>query len=96
MIGHFAFSKAGHDKGTLYVVVAEEKDFVYLCDGRLKTMAAPKKKRLRHIQLVNRTVEAWLKEKFSEGGKVYDEEIKRAVKQYKEQYQTNQREETYV
>jgi hypothetical protein len=37
MIGQFAVSKAGHDKGTLYVVVAREGDFVYLSDGRLKT-----------------------------------------------------------
>ena len=36
MIGQFAVSKAGHDKGTLYVVVAREGDFVYLSDGRLK------------------------------------------------------------
>ena len=44
MIGQFAVSKAGHDKGTLYVVVAREGDFVYLSDGRLKTPQKPKKK----------------------------------------------------
>ena len=96
MIGRFAFSKAGHDKGTLYVVAAVEEDFVYLCDGRLKTVAAPKKKRLKHVQLVNRTVEGELQKRLSGGEKVYDEEVKRAVKLYKEQHQTNQREEMYV
>ena len=50
MIGQFAVSKAGHDKGTLYVVVAREGDFVYLSEGRLKTPQKPKKKRLRPIQ----------------------------------------------
>ena len=96
MIGQFAFSKAGHDKGTLYVIIAVEEDFAYLCDGRLKTVAAPKKKRFRHIQLVNRTVDTDLLKRLSDGEKVYDEEVKRAIKLYKEQHQTNQREEMYV
>lgn len=44
MTGQFAASCAGHDKGVLYVVVAEEGDFVYLSDGRLKKPEKPKKK----------------------------------------------------
>ena len=76
-------SKAGHDKGELYVVTAEEGDFVYLCDGRLKPLGAPKKKRRRHIQPVNRTVEEGLRERLANGGQVWDEEIKYAIKQYK-------------
>lgn len=82
MIGQFVTSKAGHDKGTLYVVTAEEGDFVYLCDGRLKRLNTPKKKRRIHIQPVNRTVEKELLERLSGGGKVHDEEIKYAIKQY--------------
>ncbi|MCH5339700.1 MAG: KOW domain-containing RNA-binding protein [Acetatifactor sp.] len=82
MIGQFVTSKAGHDKGTLYVVTAEEGDFVYLCDGRFKRLNTPKKKRRIHIQPVNRTVEKELLERLSGGGKVQDEEIKYAIKQY--------------
>ena len=82
MIGQFVTSKAGHDKGTLYVVTAEEGDFVYLCDGRLKRLNTPKKKRRIHIQPVNRTVEKELLERLSGGGKVQDEEIRYAIKQY--------------
>ena len=47
MIGSFVTSKAGHDKGRLYVVLAEMKDSVLLADGRLKTVASPKKKKKR-------------------------------------------------
>lgn len=82
MIGQFVTSKAGHDKGNLYVVTAEEEDFVYLCDGRLKRMDTPKKKRRIHIQPVNRTVEKELLERLTGGGKVHDEDIKYAIKQY--------------
>lgn len=82
MIGQLAVSKAGHDKDTLYVVVGQEGDFVYLCDGRLKTPEKPKKKRLKHIQLISRTVDTGLLEKLKSGEKVYAEEIKYALKQY--------------
>ena len=82
MIGQFAVSKAGHDKGTLYVVVAREGDFVYLSDVRLKTPHKPKKKRLRHIQPVNAAVEGELLHRLLEGGKVYAEEIGHALKLY--------------
>ena len=82
MIGQFVTSKAGHDKGTLYVVTAEEGDFVYLCDGRLKRLEKPKKKRRRHIQPVNSAVEKELRERLAAGGQVRDEEIRYAIEHY--------------
>ena len=48
-VGQFAVSKAGHDKGVLYVVVAQEGEFAFLCDGKTKTLENPKKKKLKHI-----------------------------------------------
>ena len=36
MIGELATSKAGHDKDRLYMIVGEEGECVYLCDGRLR------------------------------------------------------------
>ena len=82
MIGQFAISKAGHDKDNLYVIVAQEGEYVFLCDGRTRTPERPKKKKLKHIQPVSRTVEEQLLRKLQEGEKVYPEEIKYAVKQY--------------
>ena len=96
MVGQFVTSKAGHDKGTLYVVCAMEGDFLYLCDGRLKTYESPKKKRLKHVQPINRTVDAVLQRRLGDGGKVYDEEIKYAIKQYKDRSNGDQTEEIYV
>lgn len=82
MIGQLATSKAGHDKGCLYVIVAQEGEFVYLCDGRLKGPDRPKKKRIKHIQPINKRVEEDLLGRLLSGGKVYAEEIKYALKQY--------------
>ena len=50
-IGNYAMSKAGHDAGNWYVIVNEDKDFYYLCDGRLKPVESPKKKNKRHVQI---------------------------------------------
>lgn len=82
MIGNFATSKAGHDKKQLYVIIAAENDYVYLCDGRLKPINKPKKKRLKHIQIINVTVEEDLKNRLCSNETVRDEEIKYAIKNY--------------
>lgn len=92
MTGNFATSKAGHDKNKCYVIVREEGDFVYLSDGRLKPFMAPKKKRKKHIQIINRTVSEELFRKLlsiENGGSdsVRDEEIKYEIKQYMKRLQ---------
>ena len=43
--GMFARSKAGHDKGKLYIILRTESEYVYLTDGRLRPMSNPKKRR---------------------------------------------------
>lgn len=85
MTGKFAVSKAGHDKSQIYVVVAEEGDFVYLCDGRYRTLSKPKKKRRKHIQIINQTVEEPLLRALLNSENVTDEQIKYAVKKYQRQ-----------
>jgi len=80
MTGRFVTSRAGHDKGTLYVVVAEEGDFVYLSDGRLRKPDNPKKKRRKHIQPVNASVDETLMTRLLAGEPVRPEEVKHAIR----------------
>lgn len=82
MIGKFATSKAGHDKCQLYVIISKEEDYVYLCDGKNRTMKKPKKKRIKHIQIINQTVEENLLNRLLKKETVFDEQIKYAIKQY--------------
>ncbi len=84
MIGKFAFSKAGHDKEQVYIIVAEEGDFVYLCDGRYRTVDKPKRKRRKHIQIMEHTVGEELFTKLQNHEKVMDEQIKYAIKTLKQ------------
>ena len=53
MIGELVTSKAGHDKDRLYMIVGEEGECVYLCDGRLRGVEHPKKKKKKHIQIIH-------------------------------------------
>ena len=54
MKGRLAFSKAGHDKGKLYLIVREEGERVWLADGRTRGVLAPKEKNRKHIQPAGR------------------------------------------
>lgn len=80
MIGMFAISRAGHDKGQMYVILDEDGDFVYLADGKNRRLENPKKKRKKHIQPVKKGVDETLVRKLKEKTPVYDEEIKRVIK----------------
>ncbi len=82
LVGSFAYSKAGHDKSQLYVIVAEDVDYVWLCDGRLKTLNQPKKKRKKHVQLIKCTVNSGLCARLCSRERVLDEEIKYEIKHY--------------
>jgi ribosomal protein L14E/L6E/L27E len=54
MVGLLAMSKAGHDKGALYVIIREEGEYVYVADGRIRTSDRPKKKNRKHVQIIKK------------------------------------------
>lgn len=80
MTGMFAISKAGHDKGQMYVIIREEGELVYLADGRARTIDHPKKKKKKHLQLVKTDLDEDLTEKIRNHSIIYNEEIKYAIK----------------
>lgn len=84
MTGHFATAKAGHDAGCLYVIIKEEKGYVYLSDGCLRPVTHPKKKNRRHIQIISAMVAENIRDRLLQRQKIYDHEIKYAIKQYLE------------
>lgn len=79
MIGMLAVSRAGHDIGNIYVIIGEEKEYVYLADGRIRGTDRPKKKNKKHIQVIKRS----RLDKPEDGFR--DLEIKRAIKMYQEE-----------
>ena len=55
--GSLVYSRAGRDKGSLFIVIDKEGDWVYLADGNLRRVEKPKKKRLKHINKTNKSAE---------------------------------------
>lgn len=50
--GMLARSKAGHDAGRVYVIMGVDDAYVYLVDGKGRTLDRPKKKKKRHVQAI--------------------------------------------
>ncbi len=49
--GQVIKSEAGRDKGYLMTVTASDERFVYVCDGKERRLASPKRKNPKHITL---------------------------------------------
>ena len=79
MVGILAMSKAGHDKGTLYVIIREEGEYVYLADGRIRTADRPKKKNKKHVQMIKQKIIAEPESGFD------DLKIRKIIKEYQEE-----------
>lgn len=76
MEGMLARSKAGHDKKKIYVILREDEAYVYLVDGKIRTVDKPKKKNKKHVQIIRRF-------RTEMEGKIWnDPEIKRIIKEY--------------
>ena len=75
----FARSLAGHDKGRLYVVLAQEGDFVLLADGKNRPAEKPKRKKTKHVQ-PNHSVSDYLKEREAQGREIRNEDIRKALR----------------
>ena len=55
--GDIVISITGHDRGEHYLVIDCDKDFIYVADGRLKTLDKPKKKNKKHVSRLGKSDE---------------------------------------
>ena len=73
--GRVCLSRAGRDKGKYFLIMeAVDEQHVLVVDGRMRRLAAPKKKKLRHLILMHDVSES-IGEKWQTGAKVFDAEI---------------------
>lgn len=78
-IGCFATSIAGHDHNNIYVIIDADDEYVYLVDGKIRKVNNPKKKKLKHVQLIKRTDDT-ITGRINNNVALSNEDIKNAIK----------------
>lgn len=81
VIGRVAYSKAGRDKGKLFIVVGViDEDFVLIADGDLRPVERPKKKRIKHLKYTELSANTVI-EKIKTGTKLVNSDLREAIRE---------------
>ena len=75
-ISDVVVSTAGRDTGKWFYVIAEDQDFLFLANGKDRTLDKPKRKKRKHVQKVLRS-ETRVAQKLRSGDKVLNGELRR-------------------
>lgn len=79
MIGQYVRSKAGRDKDRIFIVIKVVDDkYLLIADGDLRRIEKPKKKKIRHLILMDQ-VSTSLKDKLSGDGKINNAFVRREI-----------------
>ena len=87
-ISDVVVSTAGHDKGSLFYVIATDEGFLYLANGKDRALDKPKRNKRRHVQKVLRS-ETRVAEKLASGDKVLNSELRRDLAYLAREMQAN-------
>ena len=80
MVGKLAVSLAGHDKGSIFLVIREDGDVIWPAD---RLYQSPKRKKRKHVQLVlNGGMDSSELEDLFQNPADADTKIKRCIKLY--------------
>ena len=81
-VGQIIRPLAGRDKGQVMVVYEIlDQNYVTICDGKLRKVSNPKKKKVRHLAKTNQIVTI-LHEKLKNGDKVNNAEIRKCLEPF--------------
>lgn len=76
-IGRLAYATAGRDEDRYFIVVGIiNEEYVYISDGRLRSIEKPKKKKVKHLKLTDLEAED-IKEMILTGKQVSNSEIRK-------------------
>ena len=79
---------AGRDAGQLFYVIRAEQEYLYLVNGKDRTLEKPKRKKRKHARLVLRS-ETRVAEKLRAGDKVLNGELRRDLASISREMQGN-------
>ena len=81
-VSDIVISQTGRDTGKYFFVIAVETGFCQLCDGKSRKLEKPKKKNIKHIRVCEKSTNP-ITEKIKNEEKITNNEIRRALEQYK-------------
>lgn len=81
--GYLVSSKAGHDKGKIYIITAEDEEYVWIADGKGRTCQNPKKKKKKHVQIIKVYKDENVIKSLEQGETVKEEIIRKVIETYK-------------
>ena len=87
-ISDVVVSTAGHDQGQIFYVVSTDDQFLFLANGKDRTLDKPKRKKRKHVQKVLRS-ETRVAEKLASGDKVLNSELRRDLAFHAKEMQAN-------
>ena len=87
-ISDVVVSTAGHDQGEIFYVISTDDQFLYLANGKDRTLDKPKRKKRKHVQKVLRS-ETRVAQKLASGDKVLNSELRRDLAYISRQMQSN-------
>ena len=83
-VGSVVYSLSGRDLDRIYMVLRADpakEGYVYVVDGDVRTLDNPKRKNAKHLRYRGEDL-AGIADKLQNGTKVYDSEIKSALRAY--------------
>ena len=78
-VGHIVISLAGRDKERPFYVLKTEENFVYLADGSLRRIENCKKKKRKHVKVIDSECTSRVAQKLRSDEKVLNSEIRKAL-----------------
>jgi ribosomal protein L14E/L6E/L27E len=62
----------------MFIIVDEADEYVYLCDGKTRKIEKPKKKKKKHIQIINE-IDYNINHRLENGEPVSDADVRKAL-----------------
>lgn len=78
-------SLCGRDKGRFFFVVGLEGAYAFICDGKMRRIEKPKKKKLKHLRFQAQS-NCRTAFKIKNGEKITNSEIRKALAEYTTNY----------
>ena len=87
-ISDVVVSTSGRDQGKIFYVIQEDPVYLYLANGKDRTLDKPKQKKRKHVQKVLRS-ETRVAGKLRSGDKVLNSELRRDLADIGQKMQSN-------